>query len=157
MARRRDAVVRRGLRHVGRAIVEQPGMFTLAVLASSLYGAHDRGQRLGHRRDHRPRAAARVRRRRHHRGGPVARASAAIIGVALLKIVGILGRRLFAGIMSYRLQADYRRRVTRPVPAPAAVLAPAAPHRPAAVQRELRRRGRPGSSSRRCRSPAARW
>jgi ABC-type multidrug transport system fused ATPase/permease subunit len=33
--------------------------------------------------------------------------------VALLKIVGILGRRLFAGIMSYRLQADYRRRVTR--------------------------------------------
>src|SRR6478672_10565027 len=39
-------------------------------------------------------------------------AAAAIIGVALLKIVGILGRRLFAGIMSYRLQADYRRRVT---------------------------------------------
>src|SRR3712207_7714233 len=39
-------------------------------------------------------------------------ASVAIIGVALLKIVGILGRRLFAGIMSYRLMADYRRRVT---------------------------------------------
>jgi len=36
---RRDAVVRRGLRHVRRSIVEQPGMFTLAVLASSLYGA----------------------------------------------------------------------------------------------------------------------
>jgi ABC-type multidrug transport system fused ATPase/permease subunit len=33
--------------------------------------------------------------------------------VALLKIVGILGRRLFAGMMGYRLQADYRRRVTR--------------------------------------------
>jgi ATP-binding cassette subfamily B protein len=40
-------------------------------------------------------------------------AAAAILGVALLKIVGILGRRLFAGIMGYRLQADYRRRVTR--------------------------------------------
>jgi ABC-type multidrug transport system fused ATPase/permease subunit len=39
-------------------------------------------------------------------------AAAAILGVAVLKIVGILGRRLFAGIMSYRLQADYRRRVT---------------------------------------------
>jgi ATP-binding cassette subfamily B protein len=39
VARRRDAVVRRGLRHVGRAIVEQPGMFSLAVAASSLYGA----------------------------------------------------------------------------------------------------------------------
>src|SRR3712207_3446639 len=39
-------------------------------------------------------------------------ASVAIIGVAVLKIIGILGRRLFAGIMSYRLMADYRRRVT---------------------------------------------
>ena len=39
MARRRDAVVRRGLRHVRRSIVEQPGMFTLAVVASSIYGA----------------------------------------------------------------------------------------------------------------------
>ena len=36
----------------------------------------------------------------------------AIVGVALLKILGILGRRLFAGIMSYRLMAAYRRRVT---------------------------------------------
>jgi ABC-type multidrug transport system fused ATPase/permease subunit len=39
-------------------------------------------------------------------------AAAAILGVALLKIVGIIGRRLFAGIMAYRLQASYRRRVT---------------------------------------------
>jgi ATP-binding cassette subfamily B protein len=39
-------------------------------------------------------------------------AAAAILGVAVVKIVGILGRRLFAGIMGYRLQADYRRRVT---------------------------------------------
>ena len=39
MTRRRDAVVRRGLRHVGRAIREQRGMFALAVLGSSLYGA----------------------------------------------------------------------------------------------------------------------
>ena len=38
MVTRRDAVVRRGLRHVRRSIVEQPGMFTLAVLASSVYG-----------------------------------------------------------------------------------------------------------------------
>ena len=38
MSRRRDAVVRRGLRHVLRAIAGQPGMFTLAVLGSSLYG-----------------------------------------------------------------------------------------------------------------------
>ncbi|HWH29592.1 MAG TPA: ABC transporter ATP-binding protein [Mycobacteriales bacterium] len=37
----------------------------------------------------------------------------AIVGVATLKVVGILARRLGAGIMQYRLQAAYRRRVTR--------------------------------------------
>ncbi|MCF6735401.1 ABC transporter ATP-binding protein [Blastococcus sp. KM273129] len=45
-------------------------------------------------------------------GTALALSSVAILGVALLKILGILGRRLFAGIMSYRLQAEYRRRVT---------------------------------------------
>ena len=35
---RRDAVVRRGLRHIGRAIREQKGMFALAVLGSTVYG-----------------------------------------------------------------------------------------------------------------------
>ena len=87
-------------------------MFTLAVLASSLYGgmtvasAWVIGQitdrvLLPAFADGATTAAA------------LALAAAAILGVALLKIVGILGRRLFAGIMSYRLQADYRRRVTR--------------------------------------------
>jgi hypothetical protein len=33
--------------------------------------------------------------------------------VAALKVVGIIARRLGAGIMQYRLQAAYRRRVTR--------------------------------------------
>jgi ABC-type multidrug transport system fused ATPase/permease subunit len=45
--------------------------------------------------------------------GALTLAAVAIVAVAVLKILGILGRRLFAGIMSYRLQADYRRRVTR--------------------------------------------
>jgi ATP-binding cassette, subfamily B, bacterial len=39
-------------------------------------------------------------------------AAVAIVGVAVFKILGILGRRLFAGVMSYRLMADLRRRVT---------------------------------------------
>ena len=39
MSRRRDAVVRRGFRHIGLAVREQPGMFALAVAASSLYSA----------------------------------------------------------------------------------------------------------------------
>src|SRR5687767_14100624 len=37
----------------------------------------------------------------------------AVMLVAALKVVGIIARRLGAGIMQYRLQARYRRRVTR--------------------------------------------
>jgi ATP-binding cassette, subfamily B, bacterial len=109
--RRRDAVVRRGMRHVGRAIAEQPGMFTLAFLASSLYGgmtvasAYVIGE-----------VTERVVLPAFDQGATTAAAltlaAVAILAVAVLKILGILGRRLFAGIMSYRLQADYRRRVT---------------------------------------------
>ena len=87
-------------------------MFILAFLASSLYGAMTVASAfvIGEITD-------RVLLPSFDDGVTTAAAlglaSAAIIGVALLKIVGILGRRLFAGIMSYRLQADYRRRVTR--------------------------------------------
>ena len=111
MARRRDAVLRRGLRHIRRAIVEQPGMFTWALLASSLYGGMTVASAwvLGA-------ITTRVLLPSFATGTTTASALAlaalAILGVAVFKILGILGRRLFAGIMSYRLQADYRRRVT---------------------------------------------
>jgi ATP-binding cassette subfamily B protein len=109
--RRRDAVVRRGLRHIGRAVSEQPGIFTLAFLGSSLYGGMTVASAyvIGGITD-------RVLLPAFDEGATTAAAltlaSLAIIVVAVLKIVGILGRRLFAGIMSYRLMADYRRRVT---------------------------------------------
>ncbi len=45
--------------------------------------------------------------------GALAMSAAAILGVAVLKVVGMIGRRLGAGVMQYRLQATYRRRVTR--------------------------------------------
>ena len=111
MPRRRDAVVRRGLRHVRRAIVEQPRIFVLAVLGSTLYGGMTVASAwvIGEITD-------RVLLPSFEDGetttAALSLAAAAIISVALLKIVGILGRRLFAGIMSYRLMADYRRRVT---------------------------------------------
>jgi ABC-type multidrug transport system fused ATPase/permease subunit len=107
----RDAVVRRGLRHVGRAIVEQPGIFLLAVLGSSLYGGMSVASAyvIGGITD-------RVLLPAFDDGATTAAAltlaATAILVVALLKIIGIIGRRLFAGIMSYRLMADYRRRVT---------------------------------------------
>ncbi|MCW2622103.1 MAG: transporter permease, partial [Frankiales bacterium] len=37
----------------------------------------------------------------------------AVMLVATVKVAGILGRRLGAGVMQYRLQASYRRQVTR--------------------------------------------
>jgi ABC-type multidrug transport system fused ATPase/permease subunit len=86
-------------------------MFTLAVLASSLYGGMTVASAfvIGEITDRvlLPSFADGV-----TSGAALSLAALAIIGVALLKILGILGRRLFAGIMSYRLQADYRRRVT---------------------------------------------
>src|SRR4051794_14087216 len=99
------------MRHIGRAIAEQPGMFTLAFLASSLYGAMTVASAyvIG-------RITERVVLPAFADGATTAAAltlaAAAILGVALLKILGILGRRLFAGVMGYRLQAEYRRRVT---------------------------------------------
>jgi ABC-type multidrug transport system fused ATPase/permease subunit len=109
--RRRDAVVRRGLRHVGRAVAGQPRIFTAAVLASGLYGAMTVASAyvigavtdrvvLPAFAEHRTTAAA------------LSGAALVIVGVALFKILGILGRRLFAGVMSYRLMADLRRQVT---------------------------------------------
>jgi ABC-type multidrug transport system fused ATPase/permease subunit len=103
--------VRRGLQHVARAISEQPGIFTLAVLGSSLYGSMTvvSAYVIGGITD-------RVLLPAFDDGATTAGAlwlaALAIIVVAVLKILGILGRRLFAGIMSYRLMADYRRRVT---------------------------------------------
>jgi ABC-type multidrug transport system fused ATPase/permease subunit len=86
-------------------------MFTLAVLGSSLYaamtvasayviGAVTSRVILPAFAEGRTHAAALI------------TAAVVILGVAVLKILGILGRRLFAGIMSYRLMADLRREVT---------------------------------------------
>jgi ATP-binding cassette subfamily B protein len=110
-ARSQKRVVRRGLQHVARAISEQPGIFTLAVLGSSLYGSMTvvSAYVIGGITD-------RVLLPAFDDGattaGALSLAALAILVVAVLKILGILGRRLFAGIMSYRLMADYRRRVT---------------------------------------------
>jgi ABC-type multidrug transport system fused ATPase/permease subunit len=45
--------------------------------------------------------------------GALAGAAAAILGVSLFKALGVAGRRFFAGLMQYRMQARYRRAVTR--------------------------------------------
>jgi ATP-binding cassette subfamily B protein len=111
VSRPRDAVVRRGMRHILRAIAGEPGMFTLALLASGVYGGMTVASAwvIGTITD---RVILPSFADGRTTAGALSLAVAAIMGVAVLKIVGILGRRLFAGVMSYRLQAEYRRRVT---------------------------------------------
>jgi ATP-binding cassette, subfamily B, bacterial len=107
-----DGVLGKGLRVLGRSIREQPHRFTLAVAGSVLFGlltiagAYVVGAVVGRvvvpALDH------------HHAGAAALAAGAAlIIAVSVGKVIGLFGRRLGAGAMQFRLQAAYRRRVTR--------------------------------------------
>ncbi|TDC43695.1 ABC transporter ATP-binding protein [Micromonospora sp. KC213] len=107
----RDVIVR-GLSVLGRAIREQPRIFAVAVAGSVLFSllivasAYVVGAVVGEvvvpaiDRGSVPVAA-------------LALGAAALFGISVLRVVGIVGRRLGAGYMQYRLQAAYRRRVTR--------------------------------------------
>src|SRR5829696_8103295 len=102
----------RGLRVLGHGIREQWRMFAFAVTGSALFGAMTVASAfvMG-------RVAADTIVPAFERGettaAALAGAAALILGVALLKVVGIIGRRVAAGIVQYRLQASYRRRVVR--------------------------------------------
>ncbi|MDQ6874041.1 MAG: ABC transporter ATP-binding protein/permease [Actinomycetota bacterium] len=106
------AVLRRGLRVLGVAIREEPGIFALSVLGSALFagatvgGAFVIGAVTG-------RVIVPAFDRGRTTAGALTLAAVAIFGVSMLKVVGMIGRRLGAGVMQYRLQATYRRRVTR--------------------------------------------
>jgi len=105
-------VMRQGLRVLGVAIREEPRIFAASVGASALYGVMTVGSALVLGRVTDDVIMPAFRDGRTTTGAMVA-AFAAIFGVALLKALGVVGRRLWAGIMQYRLQATYRRRVTR--------------------------------------------
>jgi len=105
-------ILSRGLWVLGRAIRDEPRVFGVAVAGSSLFGvmtiatAFVIGQVTG-----------RVVIPALERGsiGPAALAVAAavILATSLVKVGGIFARRLGAGAMQFRLQARYRRQVTR--------------------------------------------
>jgi ATP-binding cassette, subfamily B, bacterial len=105
-------VLLRGLRVLWIGIREQWRVFTLAVLGSALYGGMTVGSAfvMG-------RITSRVIVPAFEQGrttaGALTGAAVLILSVAILKVVGIIGRRVGAGIVQYRLQAAYRRRVTR--------------------------------------------
>jgi len=112
LSRTSTDVLLRGLRVLGIGIKEQWRIFTLAVLGSALYGGMTVASAfvLG-------RITSRVIVPSFERGatttGALVGAAALILVVAVLKVIGIIARRLMAGIVQYRLQASYRRRVVR--------------------------------------------
>jgi ATP-binding cassette subfamily B protein len=108
----KDDTMRRGLALLGRAVRHEPRIFAIAVGGSAVYGIMTVGSAwvLGRVTDRVIEPAFRT---GETTTGALAAAALAILGVALLKAAGIVGRRLGAGVMQYRLQARYRRAVTK--------------------------------------------
>ncbi len=101
-----------GLRVIGVAIRQEPWVFAVSTLGSVLFGALTVADAwvLGWATDEVVLPA--------YADGEVGSSMlvavvALFVGVALLRAVGIVARRLGAGIMQYRMQADSRREVTR--------------------------------------------
>ncbi|RKN50753.1 ABC transporter ATP-binding protein [Micromonospora endolithica] len=97
---------------LGRAIREQPRIFAVAVSGSVLFGlmvigsAFVVGAVVGD-------VVVPAVESGSVQTGLLALAAVTLFGISVLRVVGIFGRRLGAGYMQYRLQAAYRRRVTR--------------------------------------------
>ena len=120
--------LRRGLRVLARGMRDEPGMFSLAVAGSAVYGIGTAasGWWLGHLTQTvlAPAFAA-----HHITRQQLLYVVGTLAGIALATSIGVVGRRAAGGATMYRLQARYRRRGHAPVPAAAAVLAPPAPRR----------------------------
>ncbi len=100
------------MRVLGIAIREEPRIFAVAVVGSVCYGlliiagAYLVGAIVGE-------LMVPALERGHADAGLVALGAGALLALSLLRVLSIFGRRLGAGYMQYRLQASYRRRITR--------------------------------------------
>jgi ABC-type multidrug transport system fused ATPase/permease subunit len=107
-----NRVIRRGLGVLWLGVREEPRIFAISAVGSALFGGMTIAQAyvFGY-------ITSRVITPSVERGDarPALLAGAVLLiaGVATLKVLGILARRLGAGVMQYRLQGTYRRRVTR--------------------------------------------
>ena len=108
----RRSTMRDGFRVLGVAIKREPWIFTLSTLGSLLFGALTVADAwvLGWATDHAVLPAFRT---GELSSGVAVAVIALFLGVAILRAVGIVARRLGAGVMQYRMQASYRREVTR--------------------------------------------
>ncbi|HEX6150667.1 ABC transporter ATP-binding protein [Nocardioides sp.] len=108
----RGSTTREGFAVLGVAIKREPAIFVLSTLGSFLFGAMTVADAwvLGWATDHVIVPAFRT----GEIGADMLWAVLALFfGVALLRAVGIVARRLGAGVMQYRMQAHTRRAVTR--------------------------------------------
>jgi ATP-binding cassette subfamily B protein len=105
-------VLGRGLRVLGSAIRTEPRLFTIGTIGSSLFGlliignAYVVGAVVG-------RLVVPAFAQHRAAAGSLALVAAVFVGISLLRVASIFGRRLGAGFMQFRLQARYRRAVTR--------------------------------------------
>ncbi len=108
----RASTIRDGFAVLGVAIRREPWIFTLSTLGSLLFGALTVADAwvLGWSTDNVVLPAFRT---GEYGWNGLLAVLALFLGVAILRAVGIVARRLGAGIMQYRMQAHYRRDVTR--------------------------------------------
>lgn len=107
-----SAVMRQGLRLLGVAIRTEKAVFAAAALSSALYGVMTVASAwaLGWATEN---AVLPAFRRGDITTATLTLGTLLILGTALLKALGVSGRRYFAGVMQYRMQARSRRDVTR--------------------------------------------
>ena len=108
----RPTAMRQGLGVIGHAVRSEPRIFAGAVLASAVYGVMTVGSSwaLGWATQH---AVLPAFRSGHATTATLVTAALLIVGVSVVKAAGVIGRRVLAGIMQYRMQARSRRAVTR--------------------------------------------
>ncbi|WP_430779901.1 ABC transporter ATP-binding protein [Actinoplanes sp. G11-F43] len=105
-------VLGRGLRVLGQAIRTEPRLFTVSVLGSSLFGllivanSYVVGAVIG-------RVVVPALAEDRISTGGLALVVAVFLGISGLRVASIFARRLAAGFMQFRMQARYRRAVTR--------------------------------------------
>ncbi|MFS3130284.1 ABC transporter ATP-binding protein [Nocardioides sp. Bht2] len=104
--------MREGFAVLGVAIRREPWVFAVSTLGSILFGALTVADAwvLGWSTQH---AVIPAFRDGEIGAGVLWAVFGLFVGVAILRAVGIVARRLGAGIMQYRMQAHYRRAVTR--------------------------------------------
>ena len=107
-----DDVLGRGLRVLGQAIRTEPRLFTVSAIGSSFFGfliianSYVVGAVIG-------RVVVPAFAERRVTTGGLALVVAVLLGISVLRVASIWARRLGAGFMQFRLQARYRRAVTR--------------------------------------------